>query len=408
MQTYKFRIYPTPQQHRQLIYCLNKCRVMYNSLISYMNSRGKCTRKERQYLVTIFTRRDKESPGLDPTMSGVPFKVLQYENWKINRQLKSLKSNKSSGRTVGRLKFKNRDNFNSFSFNGDGFKIVGDKIRLSKIGEIKIIKHRIIDDKIKHVNVVKEVNQWYVVLVTEDNNWLQELARINFTKKRVAIDLGLKDFIVDSHGKYISRQKSILEYEYQIAKLNRDLARCVRGSNNRKKVKQQLQKEYIKLKKYREDFHHKVSSYYANEYDIVYCEDLKVSEMTIKKKKGNKKGKGLRKNIYDAGWTSFLNILSYKLQKKGGELIKVPARGTTKRCCMCWNEKEMRISDRVYECNKCGLIMQRDLNSAFNIELLGRYIEQGRNYPVLEGSSDLIKKEQNPMNQESILEIKHT
>jgi len=297
---------------------------------------------------------------------------LRYENWKLFRQRKSLFSNARGGRKIGRLKYKSKEKFDSFTYNDSGFKFIRtgkrfDILYLSKIGFIKILAHREFNYKeIQSVIIKKEGNLWTARLITCSNEEPKKI-KVKGRKKRIGLDMGLGSFVYDSEGKYWDRPKIMEKYEKKIAIYNKKLSKAKRGSNRRKNIRLLLNNTYAKRTRAREDYLHKVSYYYPQNYKEVVIEDLKISEMVSKKGKG-KRNKKMRSHIHDASWGKFFDMLEYKLKERGGRLIRVDPKNTSKTCSKCGNIKEdLKLSDRKYVCNKCGLEIDRDYNAALNI-----------------------------------------
>jgi len=117
-----------------------------------------------------------------------------------------------------------------------------------------------------------------------------------------------------------------------------------------------------RIKDIRNDFVHKISSWYVKGFDGIAVEGLDVKGLVE-----GKKGKTLHRNIMDSAWGKFFIMLSYKAERAGRRLIRVSPNGTTKRCSRCESVVFKRPWDRVHRCSFCGLDLQRDLNSALNI-----------------------------------------
>ena len=127
---------------------------------------------------------------------------------------------------------------------------------------------------------------------------------------------------------------------------------------NRKKAKRLLAIEHEKLKNARRDFLHWRSRKLVSSYSLIALEDLAIREMAEQK---------FGKQINDASWGELANMLHYKAESAGCEVVFVNPEGTTKTCCICGNKKDMPLSERTYRCDSCGNHMDRDLNAARNI-----------------------------------------
>lgn len=179
----------------------------------------------------------------------------------------------------------------------------------------------------------------------------------------VGIDQGLKSFIHCSDDLTVEPPNYLRKAEKRLVKEQRKLARKKKGSKNRRKQKRKVARVQEKVADQRADWHHKLSRQIASDYSIIAVEDLDVQGMVHNHR--------LAKSIYDAGWSSFVNMVEYKVSETGALLVKVDPRNTTQTCSQCGNvlegEDKLALSDRIYECQVCGLEMDRDLNAARNI-----------------------------------------
>ena len=251
----------------------------------------------------------------------------------------------------------------SITYPQSGFKFLSDKkLHLSKIGNIPIKLHRIPKGIIKTLTIkINKANQWFACFSCESN-------KPNSSKKEeihknpdsyAGIDVGINNFAALSDGNIITNPRFLVNSENKLKKLQRMLSKKKKGSKNRLKAKLKLAKFHIKIANQRNDFLHKISSNIANKYSIIKAEALNIKNMV--------KNHHLAKHINDASWNSFIQMLSYKAVKCGGQLIKVVSRNTSKTCSNCGNEQEMPLSKREFICNDCGFACDRDINAAINI-----------------------------------------
>jgi putative transposase len=180
----------------------------------------------------------------------------------------------------------------------------------------------------------------------------------------VGIDLGINHFIVDSNGFAIENPRIIDKQLKRIRVLYRKLSRKKKNSKNFEKEKLKIEKLHLKIKNIRLDFLHKLSKYYVENYDVIYVEDLNVKNML----KGKHKEK-LHMHINDASWATFKQLLSYKAERAGKRVVAVNAENTTQRCSNCGhiNKRKMQLKDRIFVCEECGFVADRDYNAAMNI-----------------------------------------
>ena len=345
MRNYKFRLYPNVDQTHKLQNNLNVCRWIYNRFVEHAQ-KSFLTRNDMNY---ILTELKQEESWLYKYHS----KMLQMVSTQIEAAEKSLIEISRKNRKIGKLRFVRHNEFRAFTYNQSGFKLNNNKLCLSKIGDIRIKIHRKIPDKIKQVIVTKtRSGRWYACITCELIK--TEPPKINFTKV-AGIDVGIKSFVYDSDKHNTPNPKNLQKMLKPLVKAQRKVSRKKKGSNNRLKAIQRLQKIHEKISNKRKDFQHKLSAAYASHYDVIFVEDLQITNM-IKNHK-------LAQSIMDSSWNSFLQKLEYKCKL----LIKISARNTTIECSRCGNLVPKSLAVRIHKCNKCNLEMDRDYNASINI-----------------------------------------
>ena len=185
----------------------------------------------------------------------------------------------------------------------------------------------------------------------------------------VGIDLGVKNLLTLSDGTVFENNKYILKYEKRIERMQRLLARKVKGSENYKKCKQKLAALHSKLTNARKYYIHKMTKNITDEYDIITCEKLHIKEMII-----NGKTTTLSKNINDASFNEILKQLEYKSKFKGKQFYQIyDYYPSSQTCSVCENidKKYKNLNERTYKCTKCHLEIDRDLNASINIMFEG-------------------------------------
>jgi len=315
MITHKFRLHPSENQEQKLLENLDKCRFVYNKMLEGLNNQDKPNRLELQNSIP---RLKEVYPELKEVHSG----VLHYECYRLFSNLRALARLKKNGKKVGRLRFKSKGWFKTICYNQKGFKIIKTEkrlslLRLSKIGDIPIRVHRVIEGKIKQI-VIKRYNsrKWYALLSVE-NNIKKENRPI---EKKVGIDVGIKYFLTDSDGMQIENPKFFDKSYERLRKEQKKLSRKKKGSKNREKQKIKVAKVHEKITNQRDDFLHKLSRYYINNYDFIAVEDLNIKNMVRSH---------LAKQINDVSWGCFIQFLSYKAENAGKIVVKVNPRGTS-------------------------------------------------------------------------------
>jgi putative transposase len=217
------------------------------------------------------------------------------------------------------------------------------------------------------VSISKNCSDQYfaAVLVQEEQKQLIK------TGNSCGIDLGLSYFLTTSDGKQFENPNYLRESQTKIAKVQKRLSRKKKGSSRYKKTRIKLAKLHEKVANQRKWFHHQVSLDLVRSYDLIGIEDLNISGMV--------KNKRLAKSISDAGWSQFVNFLKYKASWNDKEVVKVGRYfASSKTCCKCGFKKaSLKLSERVYKCDECGNIMDRDINAAKNIKSEAIRLTQG-------------------------------
>ena len=316
MLTYKFRLYPTNEQEENLLFILERCRWLYNNLLSIINESKKTPSKRE--MQSLLPKLKEEHPELKE----VNAKTLQMVVFMLNNNLKALAELKKKGKKVGKLRYKKRGKFKSFILNQSGFKLIKtgnrlDRLYISKVGEVPIRIHRPVEGRIKQV-IIKRYGsgEWFALLCVEEAE-----APKKDVEKAVGIDLGIKSFLTDSDGRAIENPRF---YEQDFERLrveHRKLSRKKRGSKNWLKQLRRLCKVYEEIERKRDDFLHKLSRFYVDNYDLIVVEDLKVENM--------RRNHNLSSEISDASWGKFLRFLSYKAERAGKTVVRVSPRGTS-------------------------------------------------------------------------------
>jgi len=367
MLSYRFRIYPSKTVQRKLSEHMELCRCLYNRLLEELN-RAKAEGRKITQLETqaLIVKLKEEKPELKTAYS----KVLQMVNYQLWSNIRALAGLKKNDRKVGRLRFKGRW-FKTLNFNQSGFKLEGKKLMLSKVGEIPIKLHREVNGKIKGVIVKKELSgKWYAIFQVED-----EPEPLPKAGKAVGIDVGVKHFLTDTECRQVENPKFYERSLERIRIRHKQLSRKQKESTNREKYRIRLAKAYEKLMNQRNDFLHKLSRFYIDNYDLIVVEGLNIAGMV--------KNRNLAGKILDATWGKFLHMLSYKAERAGRKFMRVDPRGTSQ-------EYKRGEIDRDY--NAALNILERGLVGLGRLELTPVEMEPLRVIPassVVESGSPL-------------------
>jgi putative transposase len=269
-----------------------------------------------------------------------------------------------TGKRGGRPQFKKRGQLCSFTFprvNSEkaGAHLTGDKLRLSKIGEVQVILHRPIPQGfvLKQATIVSKADGWYVSFAMEDSS-IPEPLPIDEIGTACGIDVGLEKFLTTSEGEAVAVPQFYRKSQVVLARQQRKLSRQQKGSNNYQKQANKVARTHLHVARQRKDFHYIVAHWLCTKYDLIGFEKLNI--------KGLAKTR-LAKSILDVAWRAFLNILQAVAVKRGKHTQEVDARGTSIECFNCEERVVKPLSERVHDCPNCGISLDRDYNASINV-----------------------------------------
>ncbi len=359
--THKFRMYPSGQQEDQMLWTLDRCRFVYNQMLDGLNNQEKPNRYELQ-------NRLPAMKGQYPELRGVYSKVLQYEPYRLFSALWSLAQLKKNGKKVGSLRFKGRNRFKTFTYNQSGFRIIStgkwcQRLHLSKIGEIPLRVHRKIEGIVKQITIKRYPSgKWFSLISCE----VREKPMPTRNRRKVGIDVGLNSLVYDSDGNRADHPRCLNKSLKRLRRVQRKQSKREKGSNNRNRQRIIVARVHERIVNQRDDFLHKLSRYYVNDYGLIVLERLNITNMV--------KNHHLAKSIMDASWSKLIQMIEHKAECAGVHVVRVSARNTTQKCSQCGNVVEKSLSVRTHSCPHCGFVADRDYNSALEIlnNALGR------------------------------------
>ena len=354
---YKFRIYPDATRQAEIDERLILAQQFYNkmlgkSIASYRNGKAKVSMAQFNRFVKEILKDDKKFLKLySQTRCEIEFRLLKaYQNF--------FRRIREGNRKPGFPRFRSRDRYKSITYPQDNgsFRIEKGRLRVSKIGTMRIEQHRNIVGNVKTMTIKREGKEYYAIFTSEQ---IITPPKINDTNP-VGIDLGLNNFIALSDGQTIQKPKFLKKREKRIARWQRIIARRNKGSGRREKAKFRLQEEWKGITNQSNDFMHKISDKMVHGgYTSFAVEALHIGNMV--------KNHSLAQSIQYASWNRFIQMLSYKAESAGMKVIKADPRDTSKTCSDCGNIQDMPLSERTYICNRCGMQKDRDINASINI-----------------------------------------
>lgn len=352
--TYKYRLYPSKTQEAKLLAALEVCRILYNSCLvdrkNHYEFTGKgLSRIQQQRILAA----DKKRVLL---LKEVHSQVLQDVLFRVERAYQGFfRRLAAKEEKAGYPRFKSEGRYDSITYPQEpGFKIEDNKLKLSKIGHLKIRMHREIIGQVKTCTIRKDGTHWYACFSVA---YEPETRGIPTTS--IGIDVGLKSFATLSDGTERPNPKHLRKAEARLKRSQLALSRKKKGGDNRKRAKQVVTNLHRKVRNQRLDFHHKEARKIVNSFGLIVAEDLKIRNMV--------RNRRLSKSISDAGWGGFLSLLASKAEEAGCRFEKVDPRYTSVNCSSCGEKVPKSLAIRTHRCPTCDLIMDRDHNAAINI-----------------------------------------
>lgn len=361
---YRFRIYPNREQEEILKKTFGSCRFLYNIMLE---DKIRAYQESKKMLKNTPAQYKKKCPWLKEVDSLALANVQLH----LEAAYRSFFRDPKIGFPKFKSKHRSRKSYTTNVVNGN-IRIENGRIKLPKLTAIKIKQHREIpvEYKLKSVTVSKEPSgKYYVSLLYEyadcenqtESNHHREAQNI------LGMDYAMDGMAVLSDGTRCKYPSYYRKMEGKLAREQRKLSKCEKGSRNYRKQQKKTALCHEKIRNQRKDFQHKLSRRIAEAYDAVVVEDLNMKAMS--------QCLNLGKGIMDNGYGQFVNMLSYKLEERKKKLVKVNRYyPSSKTCSQCGKVKgTLVLSDRIYRC-ECGNEMDRDVNAAINLREEGRRI----------------------------------
>ncbi len=332
---------------------------MYNKLLEDRKAAFEGAGEELTCFDQIKTAKALKSERL--TLKTVYSQVLQNVAVRIDLAFKKYFSRlEAKEDKPGFPRFRGVNRYDSFTYPQTGFSILESKVRLSKIGDVKMTYHRPVAGTIRTCNVKRSsTGKWYVSFSVEC-----EPKRLPKSTEDTGIDVGLKVFAKMSNGDEIESPKFFRKEEKALAKQQRKFAKTEKATRERGKQRKRVARVHERIRFCRDNFTHQESRRIVNRYGVICVEDLRVNNLLH--------NHCLAKSISDSSWTKFFDRLSSKAEEAGRQFIAVNPAYTSQTCSKCGHRQKMPLGERTFDCPCCQLSLDRDHNAALNILAIGR------------------------------------
>lgn len=355
---FKYRIYPSHAQVTRLNQTLALCCELYNAALQERRDAWRISRTSINYHAQA--TQLPEIKNIRPELGCVYSQVLQATLKRLEKAFDAFFRRVKAGEKPGFPRFRARARYDSFTYPQTGFAMESGKLKLSKIGKVKIKLHRPIEGKIKTLTITRSsTGKWFACFTVEQ---AEKPANQNASEV-VGIDVGLKTFAVLSDGTEIDNPRFFRNEEKRLAKVQRKLSAATKGSPERRKRRRAVAHTHERIANKRRDFAHKVSRYLADSFAIIVFEKLNIRGMV--------KNHALAKSIADAAWNQTIQFTAYKAENAGGRTLHVNPAGTSNTTHCCGVKVDITLADRVIHCPQCHREVDRDWNASLNIKARG-------------------------------------
>jgi putative transposase len=353
---FKFRLYPSANQARELGIMVETHRRLYNAALE----QRKLAYETRGLSLNYYYQANqlKELRAADPYQARTNFSSEQATLRRLDTSYQNFfRRCKQGSKAPGFPRFKGREHFDSVTFPtyGDGIRLKDNRLRVQHVGTIRTKVHRAVEGAVKTASIKREADKWFVVLSCD----LGDVVVAPSTLPAGGIDVGLEAFLTTSDGQRIGNPRYQKAELPKLRRLQRATSRKKRGGRNRRKASRRVRVLHARVRNLRHEHHHQVALKLIRLYGLIGVESLSVSNML--------KNHSLARAISDAGWAGFVNVLRCKAERAGAEVVAVNPRGTSQECSGCGVDVPKKLAERWHTCPHCGLSLHRDENAAKNI-----------------------------------------
>lgn len=384
---FRYRAYPTPGQQTALSRLFGSVRVVYNDVVAARrcaHERGLPFESASALQTRLVTRAKQTTQrAWLSEVSSTPLEQAVRDADRAYRNFFDSIAGKRKGRRVGAPRFRSRrDHRQAARFTRSAFsnrtmpvrvsREVG-KLKLPKIGWVRFEMSRPLPGAPSSVTVIREADGRYYLSFVVDAPAPAATAPA-VPGRVVGVDLGLTDFAAvvscDGTRHKVANPRHLRAAQRRLVRAQRALSRKEKGSANRAKARARVAAAHRKVRESRLDHHHKLALRLVRENQAIAVEGLSVSGLARAGATG-RRGRGLRRSVHDAGWGTFLRVLTDKATEHGRDLVVADRFAPTSQVCSVCGVKDgpKPLHVRTWACGGCGAVLDRDYNAALNVLL---------------------------------------
>jgi putative transposase len=350
---HKIKLNPTVKQRKLFVQACGVKRHSYNWALAKWDEMYKAGEKPSAMALIKLQNSIKRTEM--PFYLNVSKTAPQYACWDLENAFKNFF--KGAGYPKFKKKGRCTDSFIAVE-SSNQFKQSDFKINIPRVGKVKCFENLRFEGKVNSVTVSRTANDWFASVQIDST----EMPKVSENQATLGIDVGIKTMIICSDGTTFENPKALRKAMKGLKRSQRSLTRKAKGSSNRYKQSKRISVKHQRVSNIRSNAIHQATTAIVKKgFNKIVIEDLSVKSML--------KNHKLAQALSDVSFGEISRQLAYKCQWNGIELVKADRWfASSKTCSGCGNKKDvLKLSEREYNCEECGLSIDRDLNAAINL-----------------------------------------